>query len=226
MQHYNSSKVKNIIESLATIYGIPMNRWHVTYGTALVMHDIVSTTTDVDLSLNEEDWVALTRYNDVDSDELGAIIELPGKIEIRPLENLKHVTTFVRNHGFMVADLESLCDAYRSLVETPFSHRDKHDQDKARLVLLEVAIHLRQQRGNEELRRDCDMVAECAMDLIIQTNLAKTFSKVAEHIDDYSGKIKDAAKDSWSYEISATEPVIEIEHEKMGNRYRVRVERI
>lgn len=226
MAKYNSNKVRNIVESLATVYGIPMAHWHVTYGTALVVHGLTATTTDVDLSLNEEDWNELARYIDVDTDQLGPIIELPGKIEIRPLSNLPHPTTFVRNHGFMVADLESLYNAYRALVETPFTHRDKHNQDKARVILLETTINRKRMRGNEELRRDCDAVSESAMNLIIQTNFAKTFPKIDEHGTQYFGEIKDAAKDTWSYMISHTEPVIEIEHEKMGNRYRVRVERI
>lgn len=226
MAHYNSNKIRTVIESLANVYGIPMSRWHVTYGTAMVVHGLVPTTQDIDVSLNEEDWLELKRYCDVDSDALGKIIELPGKIEIRPLENIHHATTFVRWHGFMVADLESLHNAYRALVEVPFTHREKLEQDKKRVELLESTIRWKRMRGDEELRRDCDMVTDCAMDLVIQTNLAHTFSKVKLTNTDYFGEIKDAAKGTWSYMISHTEPVIEIEHEKMGDRYRVRVERI
>lgn len=226
MAHYNSNKIRTIIESLATIYGIPMSRWHVTYGTAMVVHGLVTTTQDIDVSLNEEDWIQFTQYCEVDSDSLGTIVSLPGKIEIRSLEYLPHETTFVRHHGFMVADLESLHNAYRSMVEVPLSHREKLEQDKARVVLLESTINWKRKRGDAELRRDCDMVTECAMDLVIGTNMAHTFSKVGLRNTDYFGEVKDSAKDTWSYMISHTEPVIEIEHEKMGNRYRVRVERI
>lgn len=228
MQKYNSSKIRSVIEALACVYGINLSRWHVTYGTAMVMHGLATSSPDIDIGLNDEDWKTFSEYHTVITDELGPIIELPGKVEVRPLTTVHHPFMFVRKHGFMVADLVSLHAAYCLMIDTPLPGRDKREQDQDRVNILVTELNRLRMRGDVELRRDADMLAECAMDLIIQNNLSGVFAKVSEkHSEhEYYGEIKDAARDTWAYMVNHKDPVIEIEHEKMGHRYRVRVDKI
>lgn len=226
MAIYDRSKIRNVLSSLATVYEIPAKNWMLTYGTAMVMHDLETATGDLDITVKMSDWDTLIQFHKPYNDALGPIIELPGKIEIRPIATLQPETVFVTIDGCRVADMPSLLGAYKSLLAQPLEGRNKMDKDFQRSVQLELRIEQLGQMHDIAFQREGDLIAEAAVDLIIYANLSKIMERVKERNRAYKGYFEDAGKVHWVYQIETDGKTIEVRDTNDGVNYRVQIEAI
>lgn len=199
MQHYNRPKVRNIIESLATVYGIPVDRWFLTFGTAMVVHGLNTSTGDVDVTLGQEDWANFSQYHDVNTDTLGPIIELPGKIEVRPMLTLMTEHNFIRQHGVMVGDLRSLHQAYTWFQENPVTGRNKEGSDLNNINKLVMRINQDKQGIATEIEQGVNSVLQDAIAMVVELGSSKLFEKMGEDV--YRTTVKDNNNSRWGVKV-------------------------
>ena len=207
MHHYNSKQIRKMVESLAMVYNIPVERWFLTYGTAMVVHGLSNGTGDIDISLNKEDWEVLNTYLDVDSDALGQIIELPGKIEIRSMESLMTEHTFIRLDGVMVPTLESLHHSYVWFTEHDVFGRDKRDADLRNINLLAMRINADKHRDSAHIAQVLSTVMADAVSMIIQLESSKMFDMMGD--DCYRATIQDDSNAKWGVKVHPKAKAVE-----------------
>lgn len=205
--HYSREKVTRMISSLAMVYGIPAERWFLTYGTAMVMHGLISSTGDIDITLGQEDWAAMSTYHDVNTDVLGPIIELPGKVEIRPMSTIMTEHEWCKRHSVMVATLESLHTAYQWMLDNPVTGRDKRNADFENLTRVMMQINANKDRTADQITQVLSTVMSDAVSMIVQLEASKLFDIMGDEV--HRTTIKDDSHSKWGVKVHPKAKAIE-----------------
>jgi hypothetical protein len=197
--YYNRQHIRKMIESLATVYNIPAERWYLTFGTAMVVHGLNTSTSDVDITLSEDDWKIMAKYHEVNTDTLGPIIELPGKVEIRPMETLMSDHVWTRLNHTMVPTKQSLHSAYTWLIENPIPGRDKLDADLKNLNKLDVVLESDKNEIEKQITQVLSTVMSDAVSMVIQLESSKLFELIGDDV--HRTTIKDDSNDKWGVKV-------------------------
>lgn len=205
--HYSREKISRMIASLAMVYGIPAERWFLTYGTAMVVHGLSSSTGDIDITLGQEDWAAMSTYHDVNTDSLGPIIELPGKVEIRPMSTIMTTHEWCRRHSTMVATLESLRDAYEWMLVNPVDGRNKGEADRGNLNRVLMKIDAEKDKTAHQITQVLSTVMSDAVSMIVQLEASKLFDIMGDEV--HRATIKDDSHSKWGVKVHPKAKAVE-----------------
>jgi hypothetical protein len=206
MPNYNASKVRKIVESLATVYGIDDSEFMLTYGTAMVMHGLCQTTDDMDITVNSTVFDKLRQWITPTTDALGEVIWMPGAIEIRPLSTLRTGSFFQRINHCQVQTLDSLLQAYRDLQADPIKDRSKCDEDLRKINVLVTEINRLNNETDAIVKRSGKIIAEEAQHLMIELAASRFFEKLEGPL---RLTIKDPINRKWTVTFNPADQSIE-----------------
>lgn len=173
---YNARKIRTLVESLSTIYAIPMQEWIVTYGSAMVLHGELQVTEDLDITLPNASFEYLSAFIKPQTDQLGEWIEIPGNIEIRPRATFPVDLHTVKINHLTCQSQESLISAYGHLVANPIPGRLKTEQDDMRRRIL-VEARERESNLGKALAEEYGGRYGAIIAKIIKTNVFNEFMK-------------------------------------------------
>lgn len=197
MPMYDAQQIKQMVSSLAYVYGVSIAEFVITRESALVMHGIKEKCYDVSIVLSPVIFNVVTNEFPCKLDT----IKLPGSVTVyKELVNGKEVFIDER----CVQSLEDLLNYYMSV-----SHEECASDmsvDDTILAIENEMERLSNVSSNDALRY-CDHLADEAMCLIVQNEMSGILSKLKQS---HTTVITDAAKRRWSVTFKPAQKMIEL----------------
>lgn len=141
-----SPKIIALVKAIALAHGIKVDKLHVGFRAAMVLHGIIAESEYIELFVDVDTWSELAKWHKPMFDSLGGRLLLPNGVTVSCLSSLKVEHTWESRSEIRMASPESLEAAYQHYVENKYDYRKgllKQDTEYCSLVTQHIVRHRR-----------------------------------------------------------------------------------
>ena len=200
MVKYTRRQILEVLCALSTLYSIPVEQFKLTDEAALVVHDLIETTSNIRIKLTNKMWDNIAKYVKPHFVAEGCFIVMPGEI---------HISLFDPDDGeyssvgqLTALSLESLVQAYKEL-----SGQLRRSVECINYInLIQTRFTYLAQEEERRLNMAGRVMAEDALSLIMQINMSGLFTNAKQVMIPY----RDAGGYNWIVNIDGVAKTIEL----------------
>lgn len=147
-------KIIALVKAIAVSHGVKVDKLHVGYDAAMVMHGLLAECDSIELFVDQVTWSELAKWHKPLFDSLGGRLQLPNNVTVATISVLEVEHTWDTRSEVRVATPESLELAYKRFVDKMYSYRNSRfalDQQYAELAGVYI-------NRNRRLRHDAKCV--------------------------------------------------------------------
>lgn len=139
-------KIIALVKAIALSHGIKVEKLHVGFNAAMVLHGILAESEYIELFVDADTWAEMAKWHKPMFDSLGGRLLLPNGVTVSVLSSLKVEHKWETRSEVRIASPESLEAAYQHYVEKKYDYRkglSRQDTENCSLVTKHIVDNRR-----------------------------------------------------------------------------------